>query len=100
MTRTAAEKRQYATRGPAFLEDHPECQGCRLIYKHTKGKRGWPFPRPSQQIHHMKGRLGRLYLDEKFWKALCADCHDYVEKNRDDAKKMELSFSRLAVDDG
>lgn len=48
-------------------------------------------------IHHAKGRVGSLYLDEKYWVALCMEAHEWVEKNPNEAKAKELSLSRLAV---
>lgn len=47
-------------------------------------------------VHHSKGRTGTLYLDERYWKALCMVAHEWVEKNPDKAKDLGLSESRLA----
>lgn len=48
-------------------------------------------------VHHAKGRIGSLYLDERYWVPLCMEAHEWVEKNPNEAKDKELSFSRLAV---
>lgn len=48
-------------------------------------------------VHHAKGRIGSLYLDERYWRALCMSAHDWVEKNPDKAKELGLSESRLAT---
>lgn len=48
-------------------------------------------------VHHAKGRIGTLYLDERYWKALCMPAHEWVEKNPDKAKDLGLSFSRLSL---
>lgn len=48
-------------------------------------------------VHHAKGRIGSLYLDERYWRALCMSAHEWVEKNPDKAKELGLSESRLAT---
>lgn len=50
----------------------------------------------STDIHHMKGRLGDLLLDEKYFLAACRNCHDYIEKHPVKAKELNLSKDRLA----
>ena len=51
--------------------------------------------KPTTDIHHMKGRLGRLYLDTRYWVALSREGHKFVEENPEWAKKNGYSLNRL-----
>lgn len=59
-----------------FLELHPYCQirgpGCEIR---------------SRDIHHRKGRYGRLLNETLFWMALCRVCHDWVHDHSIEARK-------------
>ncbi len=48
------------------------------------------------EVHHSKGRIGALYLDERYWVALCSEAHKWVELNPKEAKEQGYSLSRLA----
>jgi len=53
---------------------------------------------PSQkttEVHHKKGRIGTLYLDETFWLAVSSDGHKWIENNPIEAKKRGFSLNRL-----
>ncbi len=51
------------------------------------------------EVHHAKGRVGTLFLDERYWVALCSEAHTWVENNPNEAKERGLSLSRLAKDE-
>lgn len=53
---------------------------------------GWP----TTDIHHKKGRVGDLFLDEKYWVALSREGHQYVEDNPEWAKENGFSLDRLS----
>jgi len=61
---------EYSKQSKAFLKAHPVCQapGCKA---------------KSKDLHHSRGRAGRLLLAEEFWFALCRCHHDLC---RDDIK--------------
>lgn len=65
-----------------YFKDHPVCEyiGCN-----------------SQDVtlHHMRGRLGSLLTDKRYFKSLCLPHHQFVELHPDQAKQMGLSQSRL-----
>lgn len=47
-------------------------------------------------IHHLKGRLGELLMDEKYWLPACGYCNTiWVEQNHAEAEKKGLKLSRL-----
>ena len=50
---------------------------------------------PTTDVHHQKGRIGSLLLDERFWIALSRDGHEKVENNPEWAKENAYSFDRL-----
>ena len=81
----ASQEAEYSAKRKVFLTKHPMCQmnlpGICTTY--------------ATDVHHMKGRIGDLLLDEQFWKAGCRACHDYVEKHPKEAKEMGLSLNRL-----
>jgi hypothetical protein len=47
----------------------------------------------STDIHHMKGR-GKYHLDTSTWLSVCRNCHDWIEKNPEEAKELGYSQSR------
>lgn len=50
---------------------------------------------PTTDIHHMRGRVGSLFLDTNFWIALSREGHKFVEENPKWAKENGYSFDRL-----
>lgn len=48
----------------------------------------------ATQVHHKKGRIGKLLLDEEFWLAVSAKGHKKIEENPEWAKKMGYSLNR------
>jgi len=49
----------------------------------------------TTDIHHKKGRIGKLYLDITFWIALSREGHCMVEENPEWAKENGYSLDRL-----
>jgi hypothetical protein len=39
------------------------------------------------EIHHRKGRIGSLLLDQRFWLAVSSEGHQWIENNPDEALK-------------
>lgn len=50
---------------------------------------------PACDIHHMKGRIGNLLLDETYWLPVCRACHYWIEMRPEAAKELGLSINRL-----
>lgn len=46
-------------------------------------------------LHHMRGRIGSFLTDKRYFKSLCQKHHKFVEEHPEEAKKMNLSQSRL-----
>jgi len=51
----------YAKKRKAFLAKHPRC----AVYPRRK----------ATDIHHMRGRAGRLFLSEDYWLPVCREAH-------------------------
>ena len=71
----------YLQKRNAFLKLYPICQCCNI--------------KQSTEIHHKKGRLGELLMDETQFFAICRDCHQWAETHPEWAKKHGFSESRL-----
>lgn len=54
--------------------------------------------KPTTDVHHMKGRIGSLLLDTRYWVALSREGHKYVEENPEWAKENGYSLNRLTND--
>lgn len=65
-----------------FLKEHPVCP--------ITGEK-------TTDVHHKKGRLGKLLLDQRFWLAVSRKGHKWIEENPLEAKKLGYSLSRLAA---
>lgn len=52
--------------------------------------------RPTTDIHHKRGRVGSLFLDERYWVALSREGHKYVEEHPAWAKENGYSLNRLS----
>lgn len=74
--RKAAERKLYVANRDAYLATHKVCWGC--------------FKPSRLELHHVRGRLGPLLLDERHWMALCPACHRWVHENIEAARKRNL----------
>ncbi len=50
---------------------------------------------PATQVHHKKGRIGKLLTDVRFWLAVSAEGHKKIEENPEWAKEKGYSLNRL-----
>jgi hypothetical protein len=79
-----AEERLFAKKKKEYLTAHIRCEvkGCNRV---------------SEDIHHKKGRVGKLLYDERFFLAVCRNHHTEIETNPDAAKQNGYSLSRLKI---
>lgn len=55
------------------------------------GRRCAVFPaKMANQVHHVRGRLGTLLLDKRFWKGVSMEGHAWIDANRTKAMKLGL----------
>jgi hypothetical protein len=66
-----------------YLKHHPHCEahlpGCAIN---------------ACDIHHKKGRVGTLFLDDTEFLAVCRQCHGWIETHPKEAKLLNFSKSR------
>lgn len=44
----------------------------------------------SQDLHHMKGRTGKLLRDKMWWFPICSRCHRWIHDNMKEARRRGL----------
>jgi hypothetical protein len=78
-----AEERLYLKKKKEYLTAHIRCEvkGCNRV---------------SEDVHHKKGRVGKLLYDEKYFMAVCRLHHTEIEINPDWAIKNGYSVKRLS----
>lgn len=69
----SGENREYAKLRLAFLIEHPVCQACEEA--------------ASSQVHHTRGRIGRLLCMVRFWMAVCRGCHQWITEHPVEARE-------------
>ena len=79
----SVENLQYSADRIVFL-GKPENKICPITKK------------PTTDIHHKRGRIGSLLLDQRYWVALSREGHKYVEENPEWAKMNGFSLNRLS----
>jgi hypothetical protein len=88
-TKRRAELARYASERAAFLA-HPSNYWCPvtaagLLRDGVKSRR-------TTDVHHMKGRWGRLLLEKAWWLAVSREGHEWIEANPRDARKLGWQF--------
>lgn len=81
----AAEMVEYRKEKKAWLESQPVCERCGCVFADEI-----MLTPVEPDLHHKRGRTGRLLRDQRFWIALCRDCHDWVHNNMAEARNMDL----------
>jgi hypothetical protein len=77
--RRESENRTYLKLNREYLAEHRFCECCEPIH-------GGPVRR-SNQVHHYRGRVGRLLTDTRFFRASCQECHTWICDNGAEARK-------------
>lgn len=96
--RLEAAKRHGVTRKPRQAPVSPVSASRRIQLKaYAKLKRAWLKGRlcqrcnaPASDLHHSRGRVGRLLVAVQFWKALCWPCHNWVGSHPAEAREAGL----------
>lgn len=60
----AKQEREYSKLRKLFLESYP---GCQLQFQGCTAR--------ATEVHHSKGRIGKLLTDIRWFKAACHNCH-------------------------
>ena len=74
----AARRRKYLKQRDAWLAlpENKICRCCKDV--------------PASECHHSRGRRGDLLLAERFWIAVCSDCHQWIHNHMAEAKRRGL----------
>lgn len=64
----AAQLAEYSILRKLWLVEHPHC----LVKLTHSG------PRRSKDVHHKRGKVGRLLCDTRFFLGVCRECHDAI----------------------
>lgn len=75
------EPTRYEALATEFKLKHPICGVC-----HQK---------PTEDVHHSRGRLGSLLCDQEWWVPVCRVCHDWIGSNPNAAR--ELTWNGIPV---
>ena len=77
-------------------KEHKIYAAKRIVFLSRKENEKCPITgEKTADIHHQKGRVGDLYLNERFWVALSRKGHKKVEENPIWAKENGYSYDRL-----
>jgi hypothetical protein len=74
----AAQHRAYMVVRDAYMREHPNCEVC---------------GRPADDLHHRRGRAGKLLKDRRFFMAVCRTDHDWIHAHPEDARAKGLISS-------
>jgi hypothetical protein len=89
----AAQLRVYAKKRKAFLNwKMCQCQG----FKDPKTGKPicYRLPHLATDIHHSRGRIGKLLTDERFFIGVCREAHSWIGRNVESARKLGLICAR------
>lgn len=79
------EEAEYSKERKVFLSERCMCEA------HLSGI----CTQYSTDVHHKAGRSGTLYLDKRFWLAVCRACHMWIETHPKEARELGFSESKL-----
>lgn len=66
-----------------YLRAHLTCEGCVPLF-------GAKHPAPAAELHHTRGRVGKLLCQSENFKALCAGCHAFCHNHPAIARSVGL----------
>jgi hypothetical protein len=78
------ENKNYTKVRKVFLES--------LIFCQVKGCKGL-----ATEVHHKKGRIGKLLTDISYFLGVCRECHNKIELEPKWAKENNYSLNRLDI---
>ncbi len=71
--RRAPLLREYSVTAAEFKLAHPICQICEIS--------------ATDDVHHRRGRVGKLLTDRRYFMAVCRGCHDEIHRNPSGARE-------------
>ncbi len=88
----AAERNAYRKAAREFIAAHRKtgltCCVVEEIEELREGKKyGHPISNRISEVHHMRGRTGKLLMDQRFWKAVSKEGHRWIHEHMEEARK-------------
>lgn len=62
-----------------YLAKHPLCEVCLK-------ERANP-PKRATEVHHKRGRMGKLLFDQRYFMAVCREDHVWIDANRAESRR-------------
>lgn len=83
-----AELLDYGIARKLFLRQRPNCEACpKMVGMHPCVD---ARSHPATDVHHKKGRQGKLLLNQKHWIPCCSHSHDFIHRNPAIARALDL----------
>lgn len=79
--RRAKEYAIYLPKKAEYLKNHPVCEACKR--------------NASVDLHHKLTREGKMLYNEKYFLALCRECHTFVHDNPKEAQEKGWIIKRI-----
>lgn len=76
-------------------EEYKEYNRIRLIF--LKDKICPITKRPATEIHHKKGKIGKLLTDERYFLGVTREGHEWIEANPEESYKLGYSIKRTST---
>ena len=87
--REKVRKREYMKVKREYFKTHQKCEACLLVMAVDTERQCFGV-RSATSIHHVRGRLGKLLSEPRFWKAVCDPCHTFIHANPSLARALGL----------
>lgn len=68
-----------------YLARHPNCECCADADV---------SPHPAEDVHHLRGTVGWLLVDVRYYLPTCRAQHIWLHQNPDEARKLKLLASK------
>ncbi len=86
--------KEYTRIKAEWLPMNPQCHIC--LEECGAGKRPSNRVNKTDDVHHMRGRLGKNLTDTMTWLPVCRGHHHWIDANRAEAMRLGYLQSRLS----
>lgn len=96
LKRSPLKKKKYTIRPRSKKRAEQEKEYQRLRKEWLPGKKDPENGKPAETVHHMKGRIGKLLTDTRYWLGVTMETHIKIENNPEWAYEKGYSLLRTA----
>jgi len=87
----AKQIEEYMKKRKDYLRERPLCNAWSRIHGWAMDAGLKAFRRErATEIHHKRGRIGKMLLDERFWVAVSRTSHNWIHAHPTEARKLGL----------